>query len=328
MKNLINKMTNLITKIPAFLKLIRWPNLLIILFVQLALYYVVIGKIYTVAGVKSSILDINLQMLVFATVLVAAAGYIINDYFDMRVDRINKPESMVLGRKLERRTGIVLHQILSAIAVLIGFYLAYKVGSWRLGLIFPMIIILLWLYSVKYKRTVIWGNVAIAAMAALVIIIVWLFEFFMLRQQPDNFISLAPYLGSITRYFGLFAAFAFLLTFIREVIKDAEDIEGDSITGINTLAVKHGILVSKKVAMAVTGFTAMLMAYIIVVFIIKGMVIAGVYFGLTVFLPLAYLLFRIAKASNKNDFHSLSIIVKIIMIAGILGLQPLSMVIG
>lgn len=328
MKNLINKMTNLITKIPAFLKLIRWPNLLIILFVQLALYYVVIGKIYTVAGVKSSILDINLQMLVFATVLVAAAGYIINDYFDMRVDRINKPESMVLGRKLESRTGIVLHQILSAIAVLIGFYLAYKVGSWRLGLIFPMIIILLWLYSVKYKRTVIWGNIAIAAMAALVIIIVWLFEFFMLRQQPDNFISVAPYLGSITRYFGLFAAFAFLLTFIREVIKDAEDIEGDSITGINTLAVKHGILVSKKVAMAVTGFTAMLMAYIIVVFIIKGMVIAGVYFGLTVFLPLAYLLFRIAKASNKNDFHSLSIIVKIIMIAGILGLQPLSMVIG
>lgn len=328
MKNLLNKMTNLITKIPAFLKLIRWPNLIIIIGIQLALYYVVIGKFYAVADVNSSLFNMNLQLLVIATVLVAAAGYIINDYFDMRVDRINKSESMVLGKKLDRRTGIVLHQILSAMAVFIGFYLAYKVGYWCLGLIFPMIIILLWLYSVKYKRTVIWGNIAIASMAALVIIIVWLFEFFLLCQQPENFISVAPYLGSITRYFGLFAAFAFLLTFIREVIKDAEDIEGDKITGINTLAVKHGILVSKKVAIALIGITVMLMAYIIVVFIMKEMIIAGVYFGLTVLLPLVYLIFRIAKASDKSDFHTLSIIVKIIMIAGILGLQPIYMIIG
>lgn len=326
--NLFNKLTNWVLKVPAFLKLIRWPNLLIILIIQPALYLVIIRRFYAEAGVSSSFFNLNLLLLVFATLVVAAAGYIINDYFDLRVDRINKPESMVLGRRLDRRTGIVLHQVLNIIAVVIGFYLAYKVGSWRLGLIFPMIIILLWLYSVKYKRTVIWGNIAIASMSALVIVIVWLFEFFMLRQQPDNFITVAPYLGSITRYFGLFAAFAFLLTFIREVIKDAEDIDGDKTTGIITLAVKYGINSSKKVAMAVTTVTAAFMFYIIIVFIMKGMVIPGAYFGLTVLIPLAYLVFRIAKASEKGDFHTLSTLIKIIMIAGILGLQPLSMVIG
>ncbi len=327
MTDIKQNMINVIKKIPAFLKLIRWPNLLIIIAIQLALYYVIVLRIYDTAGIQATLCNLNLYLLVSATVLVAAAGYIINDYFDIRVDRINRPESMVLGRIMQRRTGIILHQILSVIAVILGFYIAYRAGSWRLGLIFPMIIMLLWLYSVKYKRTVIWGNITIAVVSALVIILVWLFEFFMLRQHPDDFITAAPYLGMITRYFGFYALFAFLITFIREVIKDAEDIEGDKLTGVRTLAVQMGIAVSRKVALYTSAVTSLILLYIIISFFNRGMTIAGAYFGLAVFLPLLYLIVRIVKAKSKSDFHSISVLLKIIMVAGILGLQPIAIVI-
>ncbi len=327
MTDIKRNMINVIRKIPAFLRLVRWPNLLIIIAIQLALYYFIIERIYTTVGIPASLCNLNLLLLIIATVLVAAAGYIINDYFDIRVDRINKPQSMVLGRIIERRTGIVLHQILSAIAVLIGFYIAYQVESWRLGLIFPMIIMLLWLYSVKYKRTVIWGNVAIAVMAALVILLVWLFEFFMLLKHPDDFITAAPYLGLITRYFGFFASFAFLLTFIREIIKDAEDVDGDKTTGAGTLAVQMGIAFSKKVALLTSVVTALFMLYLVISLLINGMTIAGAYFGTVVFLPLIYLTISIFKAHTKSDFHSISVLLKIIMVAGIIGLQPLAILI-
>lgn len=311
-------------KIPLFFNLVRWPNLLIIIVVQLALYYIIIGNLYHMAGINRAMSRIDLIILIFTTVLIAAAGYIINDYFDLQTDRINKPDSMILGKKLDHRLGIILHLAFNGIAFITGFYIAFKAGSWRLGLIFPLMIMLLWLYSVRYKKTIIWGNIAVAFMTAMVIIIVWLFEFFMLRQKPDDFVMLAPYLGTITRYFAIFALFAFLLTLIREIIKDAEDFEGDKVAGFHTLAVDSGIKASKKWAIGVSICTALMLCYVVYAFINEGMPFAGIWYGATVILPLIWLMFKMVKASNKSDFHLISNMIKIVMAAGIIGLQPIA----
>lgn len=319
---------NWIKKIPATLKLVRWPNLLMIVFVQLSLYYAIIYKLCKIAGVQSLLSNLDLLILVLTTVLISAAGYVINDYFDMRADRINRPESMILGRKLDHRTGIFMHWVLNGVALISGIYLAWRAGSWKFGLLFPMIIMLLWLYSVKYKRNTFWGNLTVAFLAALVVIMVWLFSFFMLSRQPDSFVALAPYVGMITKYFAVFAVFAFLLTFIREVIKDAEDIEGDRATDSYTLAVTYGIPTVKKVVLAITVLSMIGTLFIIVNFIKLGMVRTSIYFSLAVFIPLIYMLILTVKAKEKSDFHWLSTVIKFIMLAGVLGLQPIAMTIG
>lgn len=319
---------NWIKKIPATLKLVRWPNLLMIVFVQLSLYYAIIYKLCKIAGVQSLLSNLDLLILVLTTVLISAAGYVINDYFDMRADRINRPESMILGKKLDHRTGIFMHWVLNGVALILGIYLAWRAGSWKFGLLFPMIIMLLWLYSVKYKRNTFWGNLTVAFLAALVVIMVWLFSFFMLSRQPDSFVLLAPYVGMITKYFAVFAVFAFLLTFIREVIKDAEDIEGDRATDSYTLAVTYGIPTVKKVVLAITVLSMISTIFIVINFIKLGMVRTSIYFSLAVFIPLIYMLFLTVKAKEKSDFHWLSTVIKFIMLAGVLGLQPIAMTIG
>lgn len=311
--------------INSFLKLVRWPNLIIIGAIQVALYYVIIGKIYKMAGITMALQPLFLALLIFTTLLIAGAGYIVNDYFDIRTDRINKPGKMIFGRKLKRKSGFRAQLIMNIFAVIAGFYLSFIAGSWRLGLIFPMLIMLLWLYSVKYKRMEVWGNVAISFLTAMVIMIVWLFEFFMLRQNAADFVAVVPYLGLITSYFGMFALFAFLLTFIREVLKDAEDIKGDAIAGIYTFAVRRGVSASVKLAMIITGLSAILVLYIAIVFFTKGMHLAGIYYAIAVFIPLVWFIYKIYKANDNSDFHLLSNLVKIVMIAGIIGLQPIAM---
>lgn len=318
-------MTNRLKTIPLFLKLVRWPNLLMIILMQYALYYVLVQRLYAMTGAAGALGYGYLTLLVITTVLITAAGYIINDYFDMGVDRINKPEKMVLGKEISHRTGIILYQVINVIAVIIGFFLSWKAGSWRLGLLFPMIIMLLWLYSVKYKRTVIWGNLAVAFMSAMVILFIWLFEFFMLKKDPVSFVAVSPFLGMITAYFSFFSLFAFLFTFVREVVKDAEDVEGDKEGGLQTLAVQYGLRTSQKVAMAVSALSAVIICIVIVLFFKNKMMIAAVYFLIAVLVPLIYTMFKINSAKEKNDFRLLSNLIKILMLAGLIGLQPIAM---
>jgi len=185
-------MKEILTRVLSFFRLVRWANLLIMVFIQFALYYVLVDRFYGMVGVTPALGYTFLSLLVVVTVLVSAAGYIINDYFDIRVDRINKPGKMVIEKHINYRAALTMAWILNAVAVVLGFYLARESGSWRLGLLFPMVIMMLWLYSINYKRTVLWGNIAVALLSAMVVLFVWLFEFFMLRQQPASLLPSVP----------------------------------------------------------------------------------------------------------------------------------------
>ena len=86
-----------------FLRLIRFPNLVIIALTQYAIRFGIIYPFLNQAGLDLFLSEKLFGMLVGATVLIAASGYIINDYFDVKLDLLNKPNQLVIGKSISRR---------------------------------------------------------------------------------------------------------------------------------------------------------------------------------------------------------------------------------
>lgn len=301
-----------------FFRLIRWPNLLIIILTQVLVRYGVIIPYLKQAGATSHFSFPGFWVLVFITVLLAAAGYIINDYFDIRIDRINKPGRMVLGKHLEARQGIFLHWVFNAVATVLGFYLAYRVGSLRLGLIFPLVAGLLWMYSARYKRSLLAGNLVVSWLSAMVVLMVWLFEYYMLREQDYDLHLFASKVSVVVWFY---AAFAFMVTLIREVLKDVEDMKGDKAAGCQTIPLLAGIPAAKNFALALTLLSMLLLAFGQYLLLQQGLKIIFWYYLIPVQLMMINLLLQINKSMQPDDFRLPGNLAKMIMVAGILGMQ-------
>lgn len=299
---------------------------MMILITMYLLRHAVLIPIYSNLGFEPAIDHLSFSLLVVSVILIAAAGYVINDYFDIRTDRLNKPGKVVIGRFFHRRKAILLHTVFNVLATLCGFYVAWKCGSLRLGLIFPMSAMLLWLYSIKYKRMVLWGNLAVALLSALVIGMVWLFEFMALTSQLETFVAVQGSMALITKLFAGYAGFAFFVSLIREVLKDAEDIQGDAQAGCQTFSVVHGLPAARMLALYLTLVTLILLS--IAIWWLLNMVFVAVAFYLIVIvaLPLVFLLFRIHTSSTKRDFGQLSFLLKLLMLAGILSMLPMAFI--
>ncbi|MDY0102739.1 MAG: geranylgeranylglycerol-phosphate geranylgeranyltransferase [Lentimicrobium sp.] len=308
----------------AFFRLVRWPNLLVTALTMYLVRHALIVPVYDNYGLLPAMGEFVFALLVASTVLIAAAGYIINDYFDLRADRINKPDKMVIGKVIHRRKGIILHSFLNVLATIGGFYVARESGSLRLGFIFPMVAMLLWLYSVKYKRMVIWGNVSVAFLSALVVILVWLFEFLTLRNQPESFITLSGNMKFITALVLAYAVFAFLVSMIRELVKDAEDIPGDEKAAYLTFPVVHGFTATRMLGSFLTVATFILLLVAVWWLFSASLILTAVYLLVLVALPLVFIVISINKASSKQDFGQLSSLLKLLMFAGVLSMITLA----
>ncbi len=162
------------------------PNLAIIILTQYLLGYGIIRPLMLLQNVEPPLGHLNFLILVLITVLIAAGGYIINDHFDVNTDRKNKPGKNMLEGMISVRAALSVYYIINGIAILAGFYLAYAAGSFQIGLIFPAIIGFLWFYSSRYQRMPFWGNLIVAILSAMVVLMVWLFEFFMLVVMVMN----------------------------------------------------------------------------------------------------------------------------------------------
>ena len=140
----------------AFIKLIRLPNLLIIALTQYAIRFAIMRPILNSLSddleIKLQLSELDFFLLSLSTVMVAAAGYIINDYFDVKVDRVNRPNSIIVGKYIKRRVCMGAHIVISSIAILLGAYLAFKIGNWKLTLIQVMSVGALWYYSTMFKK--------------------------------------------------------------------------------------------------------------------------------------------------------------------------------
>ena len=207
----------------AFLRLVRWPNLVFIAITQLLFVFAIIHPILTSAGVVANIHGIYFFFLVVSSVLIAAAGYIINDYFDLNIDQINKPDELVVEKIISRRWVIMWHLILSGIGIVLGFVIDWYTNSRFLGFANILCVLLLFVYSISLKKKLLAGNVLISLMTAWVILVVTWCEFSNLLHSA----AIETYTQKITRITLLYAGFAFIISLIREVVKDIEDIDGD-----------------------------------------------------------------------------------------------------
>ena len=303
----------------AFFRLVRWPNLVFIVITQFLFYYCVyLPLLLQPPGIPEKFLFF---LLILSSVLIAAAGYIINDYFDLQIDVINKPDRIIINKFIKRRWAIVWHWLLSGLGILISLYISYKTGVWIISLINFLCVFLLWLYSITLKKRLLVGNVIISLLAAWVIGVVYffagtdLFSFADLTGQAENF--------NVRRFFKftiLYAGFAFIMTLIREAIKDMEDMEGDRKYGCNTMPICWGIPASKIFTGVWISVSIAALAALQLYAGLSGWWLAAIYVVFLIIAPLIYLLRSLIKSNTPANFHSLSTWVKLIMLSGILSM--------
>lgn len=300
-----------------FLHLIRYKNLLIIILTQYLMRCSIIKPFLEVYEFKLQFSELNFFFLVMATVFITAAGYVINDYFDTKTDLVNRPDRVIVGRTLNRRWAILLHVILNTIGIGLGVYISFYIGIPALSVVFVLITGILWFYSTTYKRQFLIGNVIVAFLTALVPLMVILFEIPLLNKEygllmKEMHLSFLP----IIVWVSAFAMFAFLLSMIREIIKDIEDFEGDSAYGRKTMPIILGVINSKIIV--ITFIITTLFSLIYLNFRFLNDLITLIYFVVVLIVPLIFLVYKVFVAENKKEYRRASNLSKLIMLAGIL----------
>ncbi|MBL7697583.1 MAG: geranylgeranylglycerol-phosphate geranylgeranyltransferase [Chitinophagaceae bacterium] len=302
----------------AFFKLIRVLNLLFIILTQGLFQYMIVVPMMRANPNTPALPPGYFALVVLSSVLIAAAGYIINDYFDLNIDRINKPDKIVVERMIKRRWAIIWHLIFSFIGVLIGFYVGWKTHVFWLGFANLGCVLALWFYSTTFKKKLLAGNVIISLLTAWVVMVIGFATHYRLVTDAGLY-GVQP-ASKLLRYTFLYAGFAFIISLIREVVKDVEDMAGDAKYGCRTMPIVWGVHVSKVFA---GTWLAVLTAALFIVFAyvlqLKWWLSAS-YCLVFVIVPLLIVLRRFAKAETPRDFGNLSGMIKFVMLTGILSM--------
>lgn len=285
--------------------------------------YFVISPILDSAslGLTLGMSDFWFSLVVLVVVFITAAGNIINDYFDQKVDKINKPERVIVGKTVKRRVAMFLNHALNILAVGLCLLVCVHTEYWKPLAVPVAVATLLWLYSPFLKKKPLIGNVIVAAMVAMVPLWAGVFEIHMdKRFYADLLGENHALFSTMWKWLLAFSGFAFLLTLAREVVKDLEDIEGDREGGYRTLAIIWGERPSKIFA-----------ASLQVLALLAAVVLAWIEFrahanvrmqlvGLLLFivLPLLRSTFNTISAHNKETFHKASTTIKLSMLSGVL----------
>lgn len=305
-----------ITGMSSFLVLIRFPNLLIIAFTQYMMRYAVVRPVVQSCGLDLQLSGFTFFCLVFSTMCTAAAGYAINDYFDIKTDRINRPNEVVVGKSISRRGAMMTHIILCASGIITGGYVTWKSGIPELVLIYIVVAGMLWLYSTTYKQQFLIGNVIVALFSGLVPMMV-------LLDLPPVYKAAGPAapvnLNDAAIWISGVAVFAFLTTLSREIIKDAEDFEGDTAFGCRSLPIVLGDKCTKAVIICINAVVAGMLAFLL--FTVLRKIGPGyfslVYVVLLLIVPIVWLSRMTYKAETSNDYRRIGNGMKLVMLAGI-----------
>ena len=290
-------------------EILRGRNLLIVAATQYLVRFFAVIPALRQAGLSPALPELQFFLLVLDTVLIAAAGYVVNDLLDAPADAINKPGKNLLAGK---RYGWLLYSLLVLAGLAMALYLAFFVGKPLLVLIYPAATLGLWWYSRDLKHRPLAGNFTVALFCGLVIAIVLFAERESLASLPRG---LALRLWIIA---GGYAWFAFLTTLLREIAKDAEDREGDRLAGSRTLATTRGLNAVRNWMLA----SAILILLSLLAFCWwlwqSGLPVALFFCVAMAVLPIIYLLRLLPQAKEKQDFTRISRLTKWIMVAGLL----------
>lgn len=303
----------------AFLRLIRFKNLVVIVLLQYLLRYGLLLPMLKHYGINPALSDLKFMLLVITTVLLAASGYIINDYFDVKIDRINRPDKVVVGPVFQRRKVLLFHVLFSFAGVFTGLFLAYIYRKETYALMFVVIPILLWYYSTTLKKQVLIGNLTISLLTALVPYFVVSLEFAALGRLHGQSILSSEACSMAWFWTTGFAFFAFISNLGREIIKDMEDVKGDKEAGCHTLPIEMGLEYTRTVVilLSLASVVALWVIFLVVPQLWVSR-IALLYFILLLTLPYLFLIWQVYKAKEPEHFHRASQLSKAIMLFGIL----------
>lgn len=301
------------------MQLIRWPNLLIMALTMFMVRTFLILPYLKAAGINGLPSHFQFVLLVIAVLLIAAGGYIINDIFDMDIDQVNKPDKMLIGRLIKQETARFYYVTFTALGLLISGYLSIVFGQLHLVLIFLLMSGLLWFYARRYKRELIVGNLVVAFSSAMVLMMVWLFDVLVLTTNPILSASASTVMPLINKLVFAYTLFAFLVSLVRELVKDVQDMKGDMRNECQTIPIKFGVGVARFasqlllfVLLICVGYwqfemmQAGAMALFGYLFLVEGLVIFAIY--------------NLTQANESKNYGQVSSQLKVLMLAGILSI--------
>jgi 4-hydroxybenzoate polyprenyltransferase len=303
----------------AFFRLIRFQNLFFIALTQFMFYYCIILPLSANGNAIFTFDNIVFTQIIIASVCIAAAGYIINDYFDLNIDRVNKPQKLVIETVISRRWAIFWHLFLSAIGIVLTGIISSKIHNPFLTFYNIVAVLLLWFYSTSYKKQLLTGNIIISLLTSWVIVVLYVIvqPLMFLNSNVANF----SFASTIFKFTALYAGFSFIISIIREVVKDLEDRMGDEKYGCKTMPIVWGVQASKVFIMV---WLIVLIAALLIVQIYAIQLKwwwAALYGFLFTILPLIVAVRILINAENPSDYHKVSSLIKWIMLSGILSMM-------
>ncbi|MCW3121304.1 MAG: ubiquinone biosynthesis protein UbiA [Flavipsychrobacter sp.] len=293
-----------------WLQLIRWKNLLVIFLTQLLAWWCIV-----IPAGPAVLYPVNFLCIALSTVLIAAAGYIINDYFDVKIDSINKPDKVVLEKAIPRKQAIILHTVLNFIALVLAVYVARQAYHYEWVLLQLVCTLLLWFYSTHFKRQYVTGNLVVALLTALTMLTLFIYEPTLQYLVHTGIPSSLP-----VWVLFIYAYFAFMLTWMREIVKDMEDIKGDEAEQCVTMPIKKGLSYA-------TRFTIMLSLLAVIPLVFASGILFGFGYNLLagyiivlLALPLIAWSVFITRSTAEEHYSNASHLLKLIMILGVCSL--------
>ena len=309
-------------------RLIRWQNLLFLAILMWVLEkWLVVPLLYSHGGLPEVLPEPILWLLILSVVLIAAGGYVINDYFDIKIDRINRPDRVIVGETMTKPAAMHLSIGLSVAGILVGLLVAWLCRSWTLGIVILLMPGLLWFYSSAYKRQFLVGNLIVAFASAAVPMLLGLanegmfLPFILAHDFQPILDQLQPVIRVIYTWLGGFALMIFLYTWIREVIKDLQDQMGDRELECRTMPIRLGELWTKILLTVMIAITIGVLCWFVFGLLPfphawNSMSVRYLTFGLIV--PLLCVLALVWAARIPSDYRNAQRLMKLAMLLGLL----------
>ncbi len=311
-------------KVIAFFQLIRWPNLLYIAITQIVFYTAIYIPLASVSY-EAILHDFTFFLLIGASVSIAAGGYVINDYFDVMIDSVNKPQKLVLGPVIKKRAAILWHLLFSMIGLYCSFMVSFQSGQWSIFILNISAVFLLWFYSTRLKKSLLLGNILVSALTAWVI---WVVYLYLVKGWDVDYLHQSETAIRLRQFFKMtviYSGFSFVTNLIREVVKDLEDMEGDRKFGAKTMAIEWGVPVAKTFAGV---WIVVLIGAVLIISVyawLTALYIYSVFLSMTVSLPFIYILYMLKNAETSIHYHKISVWIKWVILAGIISMYLLNL---
>lgn len=309
-------------KIKAFFKLVRWTNLLMIALMMLLVYYCLMSPLFT-SGIAAVMPPApSFLLLVLSLVFIVAGGYVINDIFDVDIDKINKPERQLVTTVFSEKEARIFYNVLTLIGLLAALASSIIIAKTKFFTLFAILLLLvgvLYSYSSTYKKKLVVGNLIVSLLVAFSVFLPWLFEMIYLSNNVLVLSLSKNIMMEILPYVMIYTAFAFLTNFIREILKDAEDLKGDSVTHCRTIPIVYGTKKMNVILLVLAILVYVLLLYFMIdLWKMKSYITLGIIFFIWNTFPVMF--FNLFGKNVNVNYHSYSVFYKVMMLFGVLSM--------